>query len=266
MRLKITHQTSYQYDAPVDYALLELRLTPKSRVGQDVISWDTHINGGKQELEFEDQNANHVALVSLEKNRQDISIISRGEVETVDNQGIIGKQGGFAPLWYFTRSTELTHAGPNVQKLVKALDGDFESDIARLHALSKLIREKVVYETGQTKPDTNAEDALKAGHGVCQDHAHIFASTARLIGIPTRYVSGYLMMDDRVEQDASHAWVEAFIDGIGWVGFDVSNGISPDARYVRVATGLDYRDAAPISGMRFGDSTESMIVTLQVQQ
>lgn len=266
MRLKITHQTSYQYDAPVDYALLELRLTPKSRLGQEVISWETQIEGGKQELEFEDHNANHVTLVSLEKNRQDISIVCMGEVETTDNQGIIGKQGGFAPVWYFTRSTALTEAGPNIQKLAKALGNDFDSDVARLHALSRLIGEKVVYETGKTQPDTNAEDALKAGHGVCQDHAHIFASTARLIGVPTRYVSGYLMMDDRVEQDASHAWVEAHIDGIGWIGFDVSNGISPDARYIRVATGLDYRDASPISGMRFGDSAESMIVTLQVQQ
>ena len=74
------------------------------------------------------------------------------------------------------------------------------------------------------------------------------------------------MMNDRVEQEASHAWAEAYIDGIGWVGFDVSNGISPDERYIRVATGLDYKEAAPISGMRFGDGGETMVVTLQVQQ
>ena len=74
------------------------------------------------------------------------------------------------------------------------------------------------------------------------------------------------MMDDRVDQDASHAWAEAHLDGLGWVGFDVSNGISPDERYVRLATGLDSRDAAPISGMRMGSANESMIVSLQIQQ
>lgn len=74
------------------------------------------------------------------------------------------------------------------------------------------------------------------------------------------------MMNDRVLQEASHAWAEAHIDGLGWVGFDISNGISPDARYVRVATGLDYREAAPISGLRFGPATEELDVTIEVQQ
>jgi transglutaminase-like putative cysteine protease len=86
------------------------------------------------------------------------------------------------------------------------------------------------------------------------------------MGIPARYVSGYLMMDDRIDQDATHAWAEAYVDGIGWIGFDVSNGICPDERYVRVATGLDYTEAAPVSGMRLGDSQERMVVSLQVQQ
>ena len=80
------------------------------------------------------------------------------------------------------------------------------------------------------------------------------------------YVSGYLMMSDRVDQDATHAWAEAYVEHIGWVGFDVSNGYSPDERYVRVATGLDYRDASPITGLRYGAGSEDMIVSLQVQQ
>ena len=129
-----------------------------------------------------------------------------------------------------------------------------------------MIAERVRYETGKTHSETTIEDALEAGHGVCQDHAHIFVSAARLLGHPARYVSGYLMLLDRVEQDASHAWAEAHVEGIGWIGFDPSNGICPDERYVRVATGLDYRDAAPISGLRYGDGGEDMEVSLQVQQ
>ncbi|MEL6453027.1 MAG: transglutaminase family protein, partial [Pseudomonadota bacterium] len=86
------------------------------------------------------------------------------------------------------------------------------------------------------------------------------------MGFPARYVSGYLMLDDTQAQDAMHAWAEAHVDGLGWVGFDVSNGISPDDRYIRVATALDYRGAAPISGLRYGSAQEDMTVSLQVQQ
>ena len=129
-----------------------------------------------------------------------------------------------------------------------------------------LIRQAIVYETDRTDSGTTAEEALRAGHGVCQDHAHAFVSAARLLDYPARYVSGYLMMDDRVYQEASHAWAEAYVPDLGWVGFDVSNVISPDERYARIATGLDYDEAAPISGIVFGDSEESMLVSLQVQQ
>jgi transglutaminase-like putative cysteine protease len=101
---------------------------------------------------------------------------------------------------------------------------------------------------------------------VCQDHAHVFIGAARSVGVPARYVSGYLMMNDRIDQEATHAWAEAHVDGLGWVGFDVSNWISPDPRYVRVATGRDYRDAAPITGVVFGTSTEDLHVDVAVEQ
>jgi transglutaminase-like putative cysteine protease len=107
---------------------------------------------------------------------------------------------------------------------------------------------------------------MAAGLGVCQDHAQIFIAAARAMEVPARYVSGYLLMDDRIAQEATHAWAEAWVPGLGWVGFDVSNGISPDPRYVRVATGRDYRDAAPITGISFGPVTEHLIVDLAVEQ
>jgi transglutaminase-like putative cysteine protease len=135
-----------------------------------------------------------------------------------------------------------------------------------LHALSSVIRETVAYEVGASEADWSAEDALAAGKGVCQDHTHIFLSCARALGYPARYVSGYLMLNDRIVQDAMHAWAEAHIDGLGWVGFDVSNGISPDTRYVRVASGLDYADAAPVSGTRIGGNTETLSVAIDVVQ
>jgi len=159
----------------------------------------------------------------------------------------------------------LTEAGNGIAELAAPCEKATDK-LAALHDLSERIRRAVTYTTGSTHPETTAEDALVGGQGVCQDHAHIFVSAARMAGLPSRYVSGYLLMDDRVEQDATHAWAETYLDYLGWVGFDVSNGHSPDERYIRVASGLDYRDAAPVSGLRQGQGDESLIVSLQVQQ
>lgn len=265
MRLKIEHQTTYAYDSPVPYGLQQLRLRPKSRDGQEVLSWNIDVQGGTREVSYEDEHANTVDLISFDSGQQEITITCSGEVEVTDKAGVVGRQMGFVPLWLYQRSTPLTEAGEGVKALVAAV-GPEENDLATLHALSTHILLAVPYSTDQAASDLSSEQAIAAGHAVCQDHAHIFISAARAMGFPARYVSGYLMMNDRVMQDASHAWAEAHVNGLGWVGFDVSNGISPDARYVRVATALDYRGAAPISGMRFGHGNESMNVSLQVQQ
>jgi len=266
MILKVNHTTSYVYDAPVDYGLQQVRLTPKRREGQKILCWDIAVEGGHKELSFTDHHVNHVDLISIDPGGDRVVIHVKGEVETKDEAGIIGRHNGCMALWMFRRPTSLTMPGPGTRSLVKTLGGGFESEIARAHALSSLIVEQVPYATGRTDADTGAEQAITHGAGVCQDHAHIFITVMRLLGHPARYVSGYLMMNDREDQDATHAWAEVWFEGIGWVGFDVSNGYSPDDRYVRVATGLDYTDASPGSGMRFGPTAESMQVQLQVQQ
>lgn len=266
MRLTVKHTTSYLYDAPVDYGLQQVRLTPKERESQKILRWDITIEGGYKQLHFTDHNANHVDLINIEAGGDRVIINVNGEVETNDTSGIIGRHRGFMALWMFKRPTLLTTPGARIRALLKELGNGFENDIIRAHALSALIVKHVPYATGKTDAGTDAEQAVIHGAGVCQDHAHIFITLMRLLGHPARYVSGYLMMNDREEQDATHAWAEAWFDGIGWVGFDVSNGYSPDDRYIRVATGLDYNDASPASGMRFGPTGESMLVQLQVQQ
>lgn len=267
LRLRIRHTTRYDYEQPVSYSLQQLRLNPRSTRHQNVVAWNMTVDGGSQELEFDDHFGNHVALVSTDPGATTISINCEGELEITDNHGVVGEHRGFTPLWMYTRSTPLTAASESILQLASSLDETAEQqDISRLHALMALIAERVIYETDSSSASTTAAQALTAGRGVCQDHTHIMLSAARLLGYPARYVSGYLMMDDRVDQDATHAWAEIHVDQIGWVGFDVSNGISPDQRYVRVATGLDYASAAPISGMRFGAGAESLSVDVQVQQ
>jgi transglutaminase-like putative cysteine protease len=266
MQLNISHSTTYSYDEPVDYALQQIRLSPKSRENQEVMDWNIDVFGGQKELEFEDQHNNKVLLISLLPDCQEVRIQAHGTVLTSDSSGIIGRHGGYAALWYFKRFTDLTKPGPQLRKLVRELGNDYSDDVAKLHELSANIKNAVTYQLGHTNTKSTVEEILEKGKGVCQDHAHVFLSAVRLLGHPARYVSGYLMLNDRVEQDATHAWAEVYVDGLGWVGFDISNGICPDERYAPIATGLDYRETAPVSGMRFGDSNESMIVSLQVQQ
>jgi len=268
MRLKITHTTTYTYDTPVEYALQQLRLIPKSGHGQGVISWSSSIIGGTKQVVFDDLFANHTELVVVDPGATRIEIVSEGDVEIEDRHGVVGRHGGPAPLWLFRETTPLTAPGSGLRRLASGIRAAFDElgGVDPMHALSSEIAGTVVYETGRTDSGTGAEAALTAGHGVCQDHAHIMIAAARLLGYPARYVSGYLMMDGQVDQEASHAWAEVWTEPLGWIGFDVSNGISPDDRYVRVATGRDYRDAAPIHGLRHGAGGENLHVALQVQQ
>lgn len=267
MLLNISHTTKYTYDTQVAYGLQELRLMPNSSRAQEIKEWEITIEGGKKEAVFRDQNNNEVWLVSMSGAHKEITVISKGLVETINTNGVHGPHRGFAPLWYFQRVTHLTATGPNLEALVGEVRVEGMDPLLQLHALSAAILEKVAYETGMTTPDYSAEEALLKRKGVCQDHSHIFLAAARLLGFPSRYVSGYLMLDERVHQEASHAWAESYVEGLGWVGFDVSNGISPDERYVRLASGLDYSDAAPISGLSFGDNgKEMLVVDIQVAQ
>ncbi len=264
MLLSIRHTTRYTFENPVTYGLQQLRKTPKNSHGQEVMSWDISIEGGQKQLSYTDHMNNVVDLISFEKDTHELVIRCQGMVEISETHGVVGRHIGPAPIWLFDQVTPLTKAGAGVRGLVREVEG--ESDLDRLHSLSRLVGTAVKYEIGASEPDWTAEEALSEGKGVCQDHAHVFISAAREMGYPARYVSGYLMMDDRTMQDATHAWAEAHVDGLGWVGFDVSNEICPDERYVRVATGLDYQGAAPVTGTRFGGEGETLSVEIEVAQ
>ncbi|MEM7732756.1 MAG: transglutaminase family protein [Pseudomonadota bacterium] len=264
MILTVSHTTRYTFDAPVTYGLQQLRLMPKSFRGQSVNSWTTRLNGADKQLEFDDFHRNRVELISMREGVEELIIESEGSVEMVDTHGVVGPHAGPSPLWLFHRSTALTQSGRGTRALVSQVTGDEPLD--RLHALSAIIRDQIAYEVGASQPDWTAEDAVAESKGVCQDHTHVFLTCARIMGFPARYASGFLMMDDREEQEATHAWAEAHVNGLGWVGFDISNGISPDQRYVRVATGLDYHEAAPVRGVRIGGAQETLSVAVKVAQ
>lgn len=264
MRLQIRHETRYRFSEPVRYGLQQLRKTPKTSRQQQVLTWTTNVLGGIAELSFHDHNRNLVDLIRFERDTEELVIASNGIVDLDDTHGVVGQHEGPAALWYYRKETQLTRAGRGVKALARQIDAD--TPLQQLHVLSAAVLAAVTYQVGASQPDWDAEQVLSEGAGVCQDHSHVFISAAREMGFPARYVSGYLMLNDRTTQEAMHAWVEVHVPELGWVGFDVSNAISPDTRYVRVATGLDYLEAAPVTGLRSGPGSETLSVVIEVAQ
>ena len=266
MRLSIKHTTRYRFDNPVVHALQRLRLTPKETQGQKILEWSMEYENAREELTYEDQHHNTTTLVGVEAGAREVTITCSGRVDTHDHAGVIGRHSGHLPLWSFLAQTSRTKPGRSMRKLLNEVSNQDLGPLDTLHLLSARVLERVEYRIGMTSSQTTGEEAIAAGNGVCQDHAHVFITLVRELGIPARYVSGYLMMNDRIDQEAGHAWAEAHVAELGWVGFDISNGISPDARYVRVATGRDYQDAAPITGISFGTRSTVLEVDVAVEQ
>lgn len=264
MRLKIKHQTVYSFETPVSYGLQQLRKTPKAARFQKILHWKTLIDGGVKEVGFDDHHHNATELVSFTPGTQRLSVTSEGEVELSDDSGIVGPHRGPVPLWLYLQETPRTQARAGVKALTREIGAG--ADLNGMHHLSEGIRDRIAFEIGASDPSWGAEDAIEAGRGVCQDYTHVFIACARRLGVPARYVSGYLMLDEQTAQNAMHAWAEAYVEELGWVGFDVANGYSPDTRYVRVATGLDYAEAAPVSGRYAGGTGESLSVKIDVAQ
>lgn len=264
MRLNVRHKTRYRYDAPIYNAMQQLRLTPNDGASQTVIDWSIDAEGMEKATSYKDAFGNQVHMVSLRDSLQEVEVTVEGTVETTDTAGVLGKDPDGTPPLLYTRFTPLTKPNQGLKRLGAILEQD--DKVTALHELMEAIRDKVTYTIGVTDSSVTAAAALAAGEGVCQDHAHIFIAAARSVGIPARYVSGYMLIEDEDPSEAHHAWVEVHVERLGWVGFDISNGICPTDHHIRLTTGLDSRSAAPIRGMRYGGASEDLEVEVEVLQ
>jgi transglutaminase-like putative cysteine protease len=266
MRLTVVHRTVYRYTEPIRYAIQTLRLEPRPYEGLTVLNWRVEGGGPRPLPRFIDGLGNVVHCQTIDRPHIEATITVNGEVETRRDDGVVlGTVEPLPPL-FFLRATPLTT--PNAAITDLARDGVAGKDlIENLHALMNRVRDRLDYRPGATDSATSAADALAQGIGVCQDHAHLFIAAARALDIPARYVSGYLWTgDDSQPFDASHAWAEAFVPELGWLGFDPANRICPTENYIRVAVGLDYSAAAPVRGLRRGPAEESLSVEVHVRR
>jgi transglutaminase-like putative cysteine protease len=269
MRLQVSHHTTYRYDKPMRFITQSHRLTPAENAGQKVLDWSVTAAGAEFGAAFTDGAGDRVTTMTVKGPADAVEIVVAGTVETSDTAGVLrDHRETISPLVYL-RSTAATAAnGALIELRDQALKGaGHAGDLDRAHLLAAEVAKAIAYMPGATHAHTTAAEALEQGQGVCQDHAHALIALAQAAGMPARYVSGYLLADaEGAPHEASHAWAEVFVPGLGWVGFDPANECCPDARYIRLGSGVDAREAAPIRGVSRGAGVEAMEVSVVVAQ
>lgn len=259
MRLSLTHRTVYRYDPPAIGAAMRLKLFPAHFDGQKPVSWRVTANGAPVEPSFHDPWGDAVATLFLRVETASVEIIAEGEVETEDRAGLLkGLRAAMRP-GVCLRETSLTRADEAICALAAEAEEAGETRLSQAHALREIVSARIVYAPDETDQHVSAAEALGRGVGVCQDHAHVMVAAARALGWPARYVAGYcLPHEDGADGAATHAWAEIHLEGLGWIGFDAANGICPTDAYIRLCSGLDAADAAPLRGHIAGASDEAM--------
>ena len=268
MRVRISHRTTYAYETPPTAVTQLLRLTPRNHDSQYVVNWRIDLSEDCLLHQHEDAFGNITHSFTADGPFDKLSVTVDGEVDTVDTNGVVHGAVERFPPSMFLRETDLTTADKAIVDFAAALRADNDGDtLSLMHALMAAVHGEITFDTDPTHVATTAAEAFALRRGVCQDITQIFIAAARRLGVPARYVGGHFYRGDGGEaQEAGHAWAEAYVEGLGWVGFDPTNKICPTDAHVRIAMGLDYLGAAPVRGTRYGGSGETLTVAVQVAQ
>jgi transglutaminase-like putative cysteine protease len=264
MRIWVRHATTYDYAQPATGVVQALRVTPSPHEAQDVLSWRVDVDVDGLMRSGRDAFGNVLHLFYAEGSVTRLTVRVTGEVEVRDAAGVVRGAPEPLPVPAFLRETPLT--APDAELLGWAHAAGGGELLGRLHALMGALHARMRFDVEATAVTTTAAEAFRHGHGVCQDYAHVFIAAARALGAPARYVSGHLSRSDAGEQEAAHAWAEAYVPDLGWTAFDPVNGVCPDKHYLRVAVGLDYLDAAPLRGARRGGGDERLTVAVLARE
>ena len=268
MRIHISHATTYHYDTPPNSVIQMLRLTPRNHDGQYVVNWRVDLSEDCLLHQHEDAFGNISHFFTAEGPFNELAIAVEGEVDTHDTKSVVNGAVERFPPGLYLRETALTQPDPAIIDFADSTRADAGSEtLPLLHGLMMALHREIKFDTDPTHSATTAAESFALRRGVCQDLTHIFIAAARQLGIPARYVGGHFYRADGVtEQTAGHAWAEAYVEHLGWVGFDPTNGICTTEAHVRVAIGLDYLGASPVRGTRFGGSGETLKVAVHVAQ
>lgn len=266
MRIRVSHETVYRYAQPPKGVIQTLRLTPRNHDGQYVAQWQIDVSTDSRRYMHEDEFGN-ITHVMTHGAIEDLTITVGGLIDTHDTGGVLRGAIERFPAALFLRPTPLTGGSPAMKTFAQEVRAEDADTLRFLDLLMTRVGEHMSFDTGATTIATSASQAFALKRGVGRDHAHVFIGCARLGGVPARFVSGHFLRSDGVlDQDAGHAWAEAFVPGLGWVGFDPANAIRITEAHARIAIGLDCLGAAPVRSTRYGGGTETMTVSVRVDR
>jgi transglutaminase-like putative cysteine protease len=266
MKLEVVHSTHYRYSAPIAETVMEVRLQPMDGNGQRCMDFKLEVSSGIKPHSYRDGYGNNVHYFNLVRPHTRLSVVSRSVVDT----GLeLDADPGEALVQDFLRFRSPVKDVPGVRELaLRHPVADPGSGPAVEHALDELtltISREFAYDRAVTNVYSAVDEVLELRAGVCQDFAHLFIAAARSMGVPARYVSGYIHASGSSVASASHAWAEGWIPGRGWVGYDATRPVRTTENHVRLAVGRDYSDAAPTRGIYIGSATGTMDVSVRTR-
>lgn len=280
MYYTIRHTTRYRYSGPISQNIMEVRMHPRSDGNQTCLDFRLRTSPRASILAYRDGAGNRVEHFDIPNSHTQLSIIAESLVDVRPPGDVpdalatiawetLDAQTAHEDFWEMLTPSRYTQSNQLLTELAQELDIRRRDDpLTLLREVNWAIYRDFDYSTQSTRVDSPIEEALQQRKGVCQDFTHIMLALMRPLGIPCRYVSGYLCTQantqERVSDAAMHAWVEAYLPELGWVGFDPTNNMLASDHHIRVAVGRDYADAAPTRGVFMGKATSELSVVVRV--
>jgi transglutaminase-like putative cysteine protease len=270
MHYTIRHVTRFTYEAPITESMMEARMQPRSDGKQRCLQFGLSTNPSSRVMMYQDHDGNLVHHFNIPGRHARLTVTAEALVECAPFPALPDRLGvnawpqldaltGSGEHWEMLNPSSFAKPSAALNELARQMNINRSQDpMTLLRGISTDIFNRFAYSQKITRVDSPIDDALQAGSGVCQDFTHMMIALARAIGIPCRYVSGYLFhhanSPDRSRDGATHAWAEAFLPELGWVGFDPTNNLIAGDRHIRVAVGRDYADVPPTRGVFKGKS------------
>ena len=277
----IRHTTTFRYDTPVRESVMEVRMQPRSDAHQRCLKFHLDVDPSANIMEHRDFLQNTIHHFDIAGSHTYLKITANAVVEVDAPAADMSDAGDWAELDVLVKTEDhwemlLPSAFAKSTDLLNALAQELHCErrgtpLELLTELNQNIYTAFAYVPNSTSVDSPIDEALQARKGVCQDFAHIMIALVRPLGIPCRYVSGYLFrsegdgdLERTTQEGASHAWVEALVPGIGWLAFDPTNNSIGGDRHIQVAIGRDYADIPPTRGIYKGDALSELSVAVTV--
>jgi transglutaminase-like putative cysteine protease len=264
MRLRVEHQTTYSYDEPIFEGQTEARLRPTEDGGQRCLSFHLSVEPQAPCHGYRDRHGNDIVHFDVLGPYDKLVLVARSEILTADSFDEQQRDLSLLDRFEFSSPTAYTPVTEEIRAFAAPclVPGSAGATASKVMAA---VRERLAYETGATDVTTSAHEALLRGRGVCQDFAHLMLAACRSLGMPARYVSGYVHAPDSPSSAASHAWVDVFLPVRGWISLDPTHDTGQTERHVRLAVGRDYADVPPTRGVFKGNAREALDVKVRIE-